>query len=140
MRSCPPATTDLSNEVLDDALDALEAARLLAQAHPGRALELAHESIRLTLEAFLGAQGLRADVGPRRHAVVTEAVLAQIGHVLGPLGRQLDAIRIERNLVAYAGGRKSVTTDAAMDVIDSAADVHRGMSNIVRSAQVPLWR
>lgn len=137
---CCPASAEVTASILADAAEALDASDMLCTAHPAYAFEIAHEALRKTMTGFLQAQGLRPASGPGAHAVVVEAVTEQLRGALGALGRDIDRIRVTRNGIAYGGLARQITTEQALDALAVARDVHRGISRIIDSGLVPLWK
>lgn len=137
-RSSP--NEDLTNEYLLGAREALDAGLTLVEAFPKIAYEQAHESIRKAFTAFLNAEGLRPTSEAGHHAVVIEAVDAQLGHVMSALIKRVLVIRRNRNALQYPQAVTVMDSDQAADALGTASDILRGLENLISSGNVPVFR
>lgn len=139
LKSCSP-NEELTNEYLGGAEEALAAGLEIVEKFPKIAYEQAHESIRKAFTAFLNVQGLRPTSEAGHHAVVIEAVDAQIGHVLSALIKRVLVIRRNRNTLQYPQGVTAMGVEEARDALDTASNILRGLKAVIDSGQVPIFR
>jgi hypothetical protein len=111
---------------LNRASEIMAAAHAIEQASPDSAFVLAYDAARQACTALLAQQGLRPTTSGGHYAV-EEAVRAQFGAIMRPLG----ALRRRRNELEYPQDPEDRATEAeaadairtASDLIDSAAKI-----------------
>ena len=91
---------ELADLLMDDAHRHLDTSRLVADADPAGAYQLAYDAARKACSALLAVQGLRA-TSRGGHIAIRDVVLAQLGQGPGTVLRQFDAMRRRRKDAEY---------------------------------------
>jgi hypothetical protein len=121
---------ELADTLLDQARAHLASGQAIVAADPAGAFSLVYDAARKALTAILTNQGLRAG-GDGAHAVLLEAVLAQLDPPLGAIFRPFTWMRPLRNHTQYPAPEHPVASaadvaeaiPAAAAMIDAAAKV-----------------
>lgn len=121
---------ELADTLLDQARKHLASGGAIVAADPAGAFTLVYDAARKALTAILVNQGLRAG-GDGAHAVLLEAVLAQLDPPLGSIFRPFAWMRPLRNHTQYPAPEHPVARaedveeaiPAAAAMIDAAAKV-----------------
>jgi hypothetical protein len=124
------ANAELAVSLLDQARAHLISAGMVVETDPTGAFVLAYDGARKALAAILVNQGLRAG-GDGAHAVLLDAVLAQLDPPLGAIFRPFTWMRPLRNHTEYPSPEYPVAQSvdvaeaipAAADMIDAATKV-----------------